>query len=230
MMDVSWPWDGALKSDVAVGEDGEARAAFTVSAVGPRGAKGIDLFSFACALWVAWVAVQTVYETAVAEGASVGALVAAVALPVGAYYGLRFGLRQFVRHYVSFDITAKTIRCRRYLWWRKFERSIPHQFLLIDDYRKDRERLGLEHFERKYQGKWWSWSRRRYFGESYHLVLEYQGRRFHIMLIHLHEKAVAVLGRLQAAEQDLDAKTRMGRGVAHDVADAWSRQPGGDLA
>lgn len=221
------PFDGGPVTHHGRDAEGVPQTTVIAAAVGPWRAKLFDGLSLTSAIGITAL---TVYEIALAGGASTAGLLGTLALPFATHFGLKHALRLACPNRVPIVFTPERLSFRRFWGWRHFDRSIPHRFALIPHDRTEREKLWLEFVERKFRHKWWCWSRRRYFGESYHLIYEYQGQRNDILSIHRHRKAVALLARLQACDQEIEAKARTGRGVAHDPADEWSRQPGGELA
>lgn len=134
--------------------------------------------------------------------------------------------RVLLRKETEIIITPEEFRFRSWKGWRTYDRQLPHKFALIphDKARAEKEAHDLE--TRREQARGQFVSKTRYYGESYHLSFEYLGQRNDVLTIHGRKEALAVLARLKACDEVMDAEARMGDGIALDPEDQWSDQPG----
>jgi len=134
--------------------------------------------------------------------------------------------RVLLRKETEIVITPEEFRFRTWKGWQTYDRQLPHKFALIphDKARAEKEAHDLE--TRREQARGQFVSKTRYYGESYHLSFEYLGQRNDVLTIHGRKEALAVLARLKACDEVMDAEARMGDGIALDPEDQWSDQPG----
>jgi len=149
-----------------------------------------------------------------------------VAAPSATFAASHFGLPKIItrsgrviftpEHFVHFGLIKV----------HKFDRSLPHSFALFNHHKAEREEERLSFKESKRAGKWWAWSPKRYYGNSYYVAFQYMGQRHDLMVVHKHKIAAQILARLKACDDAMEAKVGGGRGQALKPEDEWSDQPG----
>lgn len=65
-----------------------------------------------------------------------------------------------------------------------------------------------------------------YYGQSFHIVLEYAGHRRDLLTVYGHKETVAILRRLQYCDQRLNEAINIGSGGQTPGQD-WKETPGG---
>lgn len=110
--------------------------------------------------------------------------------------------------------------------WRKFDRKLPHRFALILHDKTQAEKDAHELAVREGQARGQVIAPKRYYTDSYHLSFEYIGQRNDVLSVYGHKEALAILARLKACDDILDAEARMGDGISLDPEDQWNDQPG----
>jgi hypothetical protein len=135
--------------------------------------------------------------------------------------------REAVKHNVEMVVTADQFRFRRWMRWISIDRVLPHRFALVvhDLARQERDKHELETLKAQKRGK--IVQPRRYHQDSYHLCYELLGQRNDITEICGRPDAQAVLMRLRAIDDVINARARQGDGTAIRPGDQWVEQPGG---
>jgi len=148
-------------------------------------------------------------------------------LTAAAYPVARFGLRQLVMTGARVTFAPDRITVSHTLKSRRFERSHPHGFVLLPHDKADKERDRHAFLDRKYPPKWWSWKRKKYYGESFHVVLECFGERHDILTVFGGKKAAAIQARLKACDAVMDGIGFSDSGVALSPGSDWNVDAGG---
>ena len=134
--------------------------------------------------------------------------------------------REALKRNVEMVVTADQFRFRRWMRWISIDRVLPHRFALVvhDLARQERDKHELETLKAQKRGK--IVQPRRYHQESYHLCYELLGQRNDITEICGRPDAQAVLMRLRAIDDVINARARRGDGTAIRPGDQWVEQPG----
>lgn len=122
--------------------------------------------------------------------------------------------------------TKKLIRVRRGLRRQSFDRALPHRFLMLAHDRALDERERHEFAARiAQQGQ--LVRKKKYYGHSYHIVLEYLGQRNDLLTVYGRKDALAILARLKAVDETVDRQAITGEQTLFRPRDEWAEQPGG---
>lgn len=122
--------------------------------------------------------------------------------------------------------TKKRIRVRRGLRRQSFDRALPHRFLMLAHDRALDERERHEFAARiAQQGQ--LVRKKKYYGDSYHIVLEYLGQRNDLLTVYGRKEALAILARLKAVDEAVDRHAATGAQTLFTPRDEWAEQPGG---
>jgi hypothetical protein len=134
--------------------------------------------------------------------------------------------REALKRYVEIVVTPDEFRFRRWMRWIRINRVLPHRIALVvhDLARHERDRHELEVAKAQKRGK--IVQPRRYYQDSYHLCYELLGQRNDITEIYGRPDAQAVLMRLRAIDDAINARVRRGDGTAIRPGDQWGEQPG----
>jgi hypothetical protein len=111
--------------------------------------------------------------------------------------------------------------------WDVYDRHLKHSFVMLkhDESRKEREEQECQ--ARAAQAKGEYRPPRRYYDDSYHMVLEYFGQRHDIATVFDEKRARAVIARLQACDAMMDRHINMGESHVLSPEEEWGTQPGG---
>jgi hypothetical protein len=151
-------------------------------------------------------------------------------LPAGAMWFLypvfEKAWREALKRNVEMVLSGDQFRFRRWMRWIRIDRVLPHRFGLVvhDLARQERDKHELETLKAQKRGK--IVQPRRYHQDSYHLCYELLGQRNDIAEIWGRPDAQAVLMRLRAIDDVINARARRGDGTAIRPGDQWVEQPG----
>ena len=134
--------------------------------------------------------------------------------------------REALKRNVEMVVTADEFRFRRWIRWVVIDRDLQHRFALVvhDLARRERDKHELEVLKAQQRSK--IVQPRRYYQDSYHLCYELLGQRNDITEIYGRPEAQAVLMRLRAIDDVINARARRGDGTAIRPGDQWVEQPG----
>jgi hypothetical protein len=134
--------------------------------------------------------------------------------------------REALKRNVEMVLSEDQFRFRRWMRWIVIDRALPHKLSLkIHDLaRWERDQHELEVEKARKRGK--IVQPRRYYQDSYHFFYELLGQRNDITEIYGQPEAQAVLTRLRAIDDVINARARRGDGTAIRPGDQWVEQPG----
>jgi hypothetical protein len=134
--------------------------------------------------------------------------------------------REAIKRNVEMVVAADQFSFRRWMRWISIDRVLPHRFALVvhDLARQERDKHELEALKAQKSGK--IVQPRRYYQDSYHLCYELLGQRNDITEICGRPDAQAVLMRLRAIDDAINARARRSDGTAIRPGDQWVEQPG----
>lgn len=139
-----------------------------------------------------------------------------------------FGLAQLLKSRKRFRFTRDTFAARGVGGrWTVYDRHQPHRFVLREHSWAKYEERWIEFFRARASAKGRGTLMRPYFGESYHLCIEFGRQPIKLATIYGKTKADRALGRFVALDEAFDA-TVIGRsGIASKPEDQWSRNENG---
>jgi hypothetical protein len=134
--------------------------------------------------------------------------------------------REALRRKLHMVVTEKEFRFRLWMRWIVLDRTLPHKLSLKvhDLARQERDQHELQILKAQQQKK--IVQPRRYYQESYHFFYELLGMRNDIAEIFGQPDAQAVLTRLRAIDEVMNARARRSDGTALKPGDQWVKQPG----
>jgi hypothetical protein len=134
--------------------------------------------------------------------------------------------REALRRKVELVVTKDEFRFRRLFRWISFDRALEHNFALVvhDRAREERDRNELEMLKAQQQRK--VAQPKRYYQESYHLTYQLLRQRNDITAIYGLPEARAMLARLRAIEDTINARARRSDGSPSKPGDQWFDGPG----
>jgi hypothetical protein len=134
--------------------------------------------------------------------------------------------REALRRKVHMMVTADEFRFRRGLGWISFDRALQHRFALVvhDLARLERDQHELQIVKAQRQKK--IVQPKRYYQDSYHFTYELLGQRNDITEIFSRPEAQAVLARLRAIDDVINARAKRSDGTALKPGDQWAEGPG----
>ncbi len=136
-------------------------------------------------------------------------------------------LRQLLKRNATVHFTADRITVQKPFGKRIFERSHPHGFVLLPHDKAEKEQDRHAFLDRKRPPKPWSWNRKKYYGTSFHVVLECFGERYDILTVYGLKKATAFQARLQACDAVMDGADFGDSGVSLSPDTDWRVEAGG---
>lgn len=110
--------------------------------------------------------------------------------------------------------------------WDVYDRHLKHSFVMLKHDKARKEREEQECNARAAQAKGKYHPPRRYYDDSYHMVLEYFGQRHDITTVFDEKRARAVIARLQTCDSMMDRHINMGESHALNPKEEWGTQPG----
>jgi hypothetical protein len=134
--------------------------------------------------------------------------------------------REAIKRNVEMVVAADQFRFRLWMRWIVIDRALPHKLSLKlhDLARWERDRHELEVETARKRGK--IVQPRRYYQDSYHFFYELLGQRNDITEIFGQPDAQAVLMRLRAIDDVINAHANRSDGTAIRPRDQWAPQPG----
>jgi hypothetical protein len=134
--------------------------------------------------------------------------------------------REALRRKIELVVTKDEFRFRRLFRWISFDRALEHGFALVvhDRAREERDRSELEMLKAQQQRK--VAQPKRYYQESYHLTYQLLRQRNDITAICGLPEARAMLSRLRAIEDTINARARRSDGSPSRPGDQWFDGPG----
>lgn len=125
-----------------------------------------------------------------------------------------------------FEFTADTFRVWTGRQWLAYDRTLKHRFVMMphDRAREEEEERELQRANAQKQGR--AVNPKRYYSDSYHIILQYMGQRHDLMTVYDKKRASAVLARLKVCDEVMDNALKMGEGEAMAPHDQWDNQPG----
>lgn len=136
-------------------------------------------------------------------------------------------LRQLLKRSATVRFTPDRITVNKTLGARFFERAHPHGFVLLPHDKAEKEQDRHAFLDRKRPPKWWSLKRKKYYGDSFHVVLESFGERYDILTVFGRKKATAFQARLQACDAVMDGADFGDNGVSLSPDVDWNVEAGG---
>lgn len=146
--------------------------------------------------------------------------------PVMSFFAAKAALYQVMQKTVRVVFTPDEFVIHGLFGKKRFDRNLPHKFAAYPHHRAEREEKRLRFWESKYQHRWWSWSRKRYLGQSSRLSFDYMDQRNVIMTIFKHTNAQRIFARLNAVKDVMDNERSQGAGQALSPEQDWSPQAG----
>jgi hypothetical protein len=134
--------------------------------------------------------------------------------------------REALRRKVAIVVTKDEFRFRRWFRWISFDRALEHSFALVvhDRAREERDRNELD--MQKAQLRRTVAQPKRYYQDSYHLTYQLLRQRNDITAIYGLPEARAMLSRLRAIEDTINARARRSDGSPSKPGDQWFEGPG----
>ena len=215
------PFDGYPETRAETDENGGVRFRVTAKVLPPLRAKIADKLGAATAVIGVVAAVMYVAD----HNYPPIALLAAAGIWLGKPLYEK-AWREGIRRKVEIIMTETEFRFRTWTGrWIVFDRELPHSFAvpLHDLARQERDQHELQILKAQQLKK--IVQPRRYYQESFHLVYELLGQRNDITEIFGKPEAEAVLTRLRAIDEVINARGG-GDGTALEPGDQWVEQPG----
>lgn len=155
-----------------------------------------------------------------------GMLTAAFVVPVIGGFVLYGALRSLLRKRVRLVFTLERFSVKTLFGWKHYDRLLPHRFALLqhDWTQAEQEQKQFQAAQEQRQGK--LIKQRLWYGKSFHVSFDYVGQRNDVLTVYGPKEAMAIVTRLNACDNVLDALVRRGQGTPLTPADEWGDQPG----
>lgn len=220
----SAPFRGFPKTWITVGPDGRMTAKVAPTASTPLRARLSLYGGIATGLTMFGAGTVSLIGDGTLNLEAVGTLfVSACFTGPAAWYGLY----QLSKKRVVVTLTPERIHVRKTFASRSFERSHPHGFALLWHDKAEKEQDRHAFLERKRPPKWWSWRRKKYYGDSYHVVLQCFGERYDILTVYGRKRAEKIHARLQACDTVAHGAEFGDSGVSLSPDADWGVEAGG---
>lgn len=219
------PLEGRPATFALTGEDG--RLAFQVMPheLTPLRAKLADGISSLCGLGLFAASMVTLPDW---RHPDLSVLVAAIAGAAIGSWVLHFAARQAFRVTTRIEMDLDSIRVQRVLGWKSYDRRLAHRFALLPHDHAELERRRNELDTREAAARGQVVQKPVYYGDSFHVVLVYEGHRVDLLSVFGRQQAAAVVARLQYCDRQLEQEAKhVGAGDNPHVDGDWHQSPGG---
>ena len=166
------------------------------------------------------------FGVATAPNPDSGMLTAALVVPAVGGFVLYGALRFLLRKRTRLMLTLDQFSVETMFGWKHYDRLLPHRFALLqhDWAQAEQENAEFQAAQAQRQGK--LIRKRRWYANSFHVSFDYIGQRNDVLTVYGGKKAMAILTRLNACDNVLDALARRGQGTPLTPEDEWGDQPG----
>ena len=217
------PFAGFPKTREVTQRSGEQCYIITPKTLTPRRAMVAD---FLGGLTVAVSLYYAVKFVSLATNPPGWALIGAFVLPLCALRLFQSFWRAALKKESHFEIDESVLTQRRFPVSTTYDRKLPHKITLLQHDLTEWEKETQDLAVRQAQSKGKIISKRRYYGESFHLSYEYLGHRNDLLTIFGRKDAIAVAARLKACDDVMNNQARMGDGIALGPEEQWNDEPG----
>jgi hypothetical protein len=153
-------------------------------------------------------------------------LLASLIVPPLCYPLARVLMRYDLRKTTTCDITADTFRINGMLWWKTYNRHLPHRFAILEHDKAQKERDAHALADRKAMQNGKILKQRKYYQDGWHVVFEYALQRIDIADVYGLKDARAIQSRLAGCAQMMDGLSGNGSGPVMLPAQEWTETPG----
>ncbi|PUB88025.1 MAG: hypothetical protein DBP00_07280 [gamma proteobacterium symbiont of Ctena orbiculata] len=152
--------------------------------------------------------------------------IALLAAPVAAYPLLKLTLPWLFKTRTQIILTPSQISFKRGGRTRAYDRTKPHSYSVIEHDKTRREQERHELAVRRAQAEGEIIAKKKYFGDSFHICFNPIGQRKDILTVTGKKAALAILMRLKACDEIIEAYAGLGEGLALTPEPEWKPQPG----
>lgn len=219
------PLEGRPSTFALTGEDGRLMFRVMPHELTPLRAKLADAISSLCGLGLFAVSMVTLPDW---RHPDLSVLAVAIGGAAVASWVLHFVARQAFRVTTRIEMNLNSIRVRQVLGWKTYNRRLTHRFYMLPHDRAELERRNNEFDTREAAARGQVVQKPVYYGDSFHVLLEYAGHRVDLLTVYGRQTAAAVLARLQYCDRLLDQEAKhVGAGDNLHVDGDWHQSPGG---
>lgn len=217
------PFEGFPPTRQITDQNGDPVFIITPRTLSPFRAKLADLAAGAAVLAIAGGSLFYLDSQSITNETTIAALLAA---PLLAYPLLKFTFAALFKARTKIILTPGTFRFKRWRWSKPYDRSLPHKFSLLEHDWAHREKERHDLAIRRAQADGEIISKKKFFSESFYLCFDLVGQRIDILCVYGRKPSLAILARIKAADEIMDAYARMGDGLALSPDQQWRSQPG----
>ena len=217
------PFEGAPKTCEWVDDQGRTWFEIQTHTLTPLRAKVADLVAGSAALGLSGNYLYQALQMPEAPPLAWAAVLLAAPLTHPVFRKIS---RWLGKSYTDIHISEDRFSVRQEWRWRHYDRKLPHKFTLLvhDKAQREAQRHELEVRQASARGQ--VISKRKYYGDSYHLIYEYVGQRVDVVTIFGRKEALRIQERLNACDQVLKQQAHQSDGVALAPDAQWDDQPG----
>jgi hypothetical protein len=155
-----------------------------------------------------------------------GMLVGAMVAAAFATFMLHRALDSLFRKHMHLMLTAGKFSVRTLFGWKHYDRELPHRFAVFPHDWTQAEREQQEYEMQQAQLDRKPLQKQRLYGNSFHVSFDYLGQRNDIMTVYGEKEAIAIVARMKACDDVLDALSHHGQGTPLSPEGEWGNQPG----
>lgn len=153
--------------------------------------------------------------------------IALLGAPFAAYPLLKLALPWLLKTRTQIILTPSLISFKRGGRKKAYDRTMPHSYSVIEHDKTRREQERHELAVRRAQAEEGEIiAKKKYYGNSFHICFNPIGQRKDIMTVFGRKPALAILMRLKACDEIIEAHAGLGDGLALTPDPQWAPQPG----
>ncbi|MES9948966.1 MAG: hypothetical protein ABW118_08410 [Candidatus Thiodiazotropha sp.] len=152
--------------------------------------------------------------------------IALLGAPVAAYPFLKFTLPRLFKTRTKIILTPSQISFKRGGRKKAYDRTMPHSYSILEHDKTRREQQSHELAVRRAQAEGEIIAKTKYYGDSFHICFNPIGQRQDILTVFGRKPALAILMRLKACDEIIEAHAGLGDGLALTPDPEWIPQPG----
>ena len=217
------PFEGLPQTEEFITANGAQAYKITVKALTPRRAYLADFLAKALSVYLVIVGIGLTVQDGEVSG-----LLFYGGIGVLMYGAFRKWFKEWLEKTTIMEIAPESFMVQDGLRGdvRVFDRMHTHRFALVQHDLALDEQRDHEYAQRQDQLGRRAVRRRPYYQDSCIVSFEYLGQRNDLLEIYGRKDALAILARLKACDEIVEAQARKGKGLALTPAQEWGEQPG----
>lgn len=217
------PFEGEPHTRQDVADDGGIEFTITASTITPDRAEFADALCWGLMLFAIVMACINITQS---RDADMVTWAFGIGGPIVARYWFESSVRDLFRGKTEFWMSRDYFAIKRGGEWESYDRRLSLRFALVPHDKAVEEKRRLDHEQQRAAMNRQAVYNKPYFGDSYIVVAEYFGQRHDLLAVYGRKEAMAIVARLQACNEIIEAAERHGRGVSTAPDTQWGDQPG----